>query len=246
VSRVDGFGATTAAEAGDALAPRDRIVAGAGGRAVLSLGAESRVTLEEKSAVRVLSLDQAGVKLELEGGRVQARIRPGAGSLGISADGREVIADDADFTAVRDAAGGALAIVAERGSVGITGVDGATRVNAGERLVSVPGGSALVAPAAQDLLLQVAWPQAERTREVMVTVQGHTEPGAHVALRANGVAAATVTADPAGSFSKKVALAEGRNEIEIVATSVLGTTTRVTHAFVRDTTAPSVGVEIHY
>lgn len=244
VRRVDGFGAETAAEAGLALQPRDRIVAGAGGRAVLALGPDSRVTIEEKSAVRVLAADQTGVKLELEGGRVQATIRPGAGPVGISSDGRSVVAQDADFTVVR-AEDGTLGVVAERGQVGIEGLPGTERLAAGERLVAARGGTALVAPASEELLLKVAWPTAARTRDEATEVRGHTEPNAHVRLGREG-AWVEVKADDKGDFVTRVPLAEGANEIRVEATSVLGASVAVVHSVVRDTTAPSVSTQIRY
>ncbi|MDP2306638.1 MAG: FecR domain-containing protein [Pseudomonadota bacterium] len=244
VRRVDGYGAEIAAEPGLALQPRDRIVAGAGGRAVLALGPDSRVTIEEESAVRVLAADASGVKLELEGGRVQATIRPGAGPVGISSEGTSLIADDADFTVVRGE-DGTLGVIAERGQVGIEGLPGTERLSAGERLVAARGGTALVAPVSEELLLKVAWPNAARTREETTEVRGHTEPNARVRLGRAG-AWVEVKADPTGDFVTRVRLAEGANEIHVEATSVLGTSIAVVHTVVRDTTAPSVSTQIRY
>ncbi|MES2641204.1 MAG: FecR domain-containing protein [Myxococcota bacterium] len=244
VRRVDGFGAEIPAEAGLALKPRDRIVAGVGGRAVLALGPDSRVTIEESSAVRVLAADQSGVKLELEGGRVQATIRPGSGRLGISSEGTSVVADDADFTVVRGD-DGTLGVVADRGQVGIEGIPGTERLSAGERLVAARGGTALVAPASEELLLKVAWPTAARTRDEATEVRGHTEPNAYVRLGWDG-AWVEVKADAAGDFVARVPLAEGSNEIRVEARSVLGTSIAASHTVVRDTTAPNVSTQIRY
>ncbi|MFN7143075.1 MAG: FecR domain-containing protein [Myxococcota bacterium] len=244
VKRVGGSGEETLAAPGDALLPRERIVAGEGGRAVLSLGPESRVTLEEKSALRIVSADESGVRLELEGGKVQATIRPGSGQVGLSADGRTVTTEDADFTAARGE-DGTFGVTTERGSVAVEGVEGATRLSAGERLVAAPGGSAFVAPASEELLLTVAWPAAARTREETVEVRGRTEPGAKVRIGQGG-AWTVVSADPKGDFVARVPLAEGPNELKVEATSVLGEALTVASSVVRDTTAPSVGVEIRY
>ncbi len=244
VRRVDGFGDEVAAEAGQALQPRDRIVAGEGGRAVLSLGAESRVTIEERSSVRVLAADQSGVKLELEGGRVQATIRPGGGPFGLSSEGATVVAEDADFTVVRGE-DGTLGVVAERGEVGLDGIDGATRLGAGDRLVAARGGSALVSPVSEELLLKVAWPASARTREDRAEVRGRTEPNARVRVGREG-AWIVGKADANGDFAIEAPLAEGENELHVEATSVLGTSVAVRHTVVRDTTAPSVTTEIRY
>jgi hypothetical protein len=202
------------------------------------------VTVEEKSAVRVVSLDQAGVKLELEGGRVQATVRPGAGSVGITADGQTVTGADADFQAVRGE-DGTLAVVSSRGGLDVEGVEDTTRLGEGQRLVSAPGGSALVAPASEDLLLQVAWPEAPRTREAVAEVHGHTEPGATVRVGHEG-AWVEVKADKSGDFVARAPLTEGANDLRVEATSVLGTTAAVAHAVVRDTIAPNVSIGITY
>ncbi|MDP2311401.1 MAG: FecR family protein [Pseudomonadota bacterium] len=244
VVRVDGFGAEVPATEGLSLQPRDRIVAGEGGRAVLTLGPESRVTIAERSSVRVVAADQSGVKLELEGGRVQATIRPGAGPVGISSEGSSVVAEDADFTMVR-AEDGTVGVVAERGEVGLEGFPGASRLAAGERVIAAPGGTALVAPASEELLLNVAWPQAARTRQETVEVRGHTEPNARVRVGREG-AWVEIKADANGLFVTNVGLVEGANDIRVEAISILETSVATTHVVVRDTTAPNVSTEIHY
>lgn len=244
VSRVDGLGEESPAEAGAELLPRERIVAKAGGRAVLALGPDSRVTVEESSAVRVLAADETGVRLELEGGRVQATVRPGSGQLGITADGRTVLADDADFTAARDD-DGTLGVAATRGTLAVEGVEGATKLGAGERLVAAPGGAALVQSATEELLLNVAWPTEGRTRAETVEVRGTTEPGARVRVGREG-AWTEVRADRSGAFVARVPIGEGANDLRVEATSVLGSAASVSGSVVRDTTAPSVGVEVRY
>lgn len=244
VSRLDGLGNPAPIESGQALLPRDRLVAGEGGRAVLALGTESRVTVEPSSSVRVLSADEFGVRLELEGGRVQATIRPGSGSFGITADGRAVVTEDADFTAARDE-DGTLGVEATRGALTLEGVDGAERLAAGERLVVAEDGAALVQSATEELLLNVAWPTDPRTRATELEVRGNTEPGARVRIGREG-AWTEVRADRAGAFVARVPLSEGDNDLRVEAASVLGGAVAVSSTVVRDTKAPSVGVEVRY
>jgi len=242
VSRVDGFGAESPAAAGQALRPRDRIVAGEGGRAVLSLGADSRVTLEPRSAVRVLHADASGVKLELEGGRVQATIRPGSGPVGISSNGASVTTQDADFAVVRGD-DGTLGVQTTRGAVGLEGLGDTTRLDAGQRLVVAPGGAPLVAPASEALLLSVAWPAAARTADAVTEVRGRTEPNARVRVGREG-AWTEVRADAKGDFVAQTRLAEGANDLRVEATSLLGTSVAVSHTVERDSTPPSFAVEV--
>ncbi len=245
VGHIDPSGVETPATAGTRLLPMDRIVAGAGGRAVVALGAEARVTVEPESALRVLAVDEDGVSLELEEGRVQATIHPGAGKLGIRVDGRTLTTDDADFSALR-AADGTLAVNVDRGGLDVAGVDGVPRIAVGDQLVDGFGeGVALLGPASEELLLQVAWPTAERTQASTVVVHGKTEPGAAIRFGRAG-AWVEARADAAGAFTVKARLTEGVNEVHIEATSLLGTRAVVAHAIVLDTTAPSVGVQVIY
>lgn len=246
VQHLHASGEAGAAQAGDTLEEGDRIVSGDGGRAVLGLGADTRVTVDASTSVKVLGVVDDGVRLELEGGRVTATVRPGSGRLGIVSDGREVSAEDADFTAVRDA-DGTLAVSAERGVLAVSGVEGINAMNAGDDLVSPgDGGSPLRAPASDALLLQVAWPAAGRTREGEVVVEGTTQPGATVSVT-GGARPVAVKAGKDGRFSARVPLSEGRNALSVTGSSLLGRSAQVASAeLVRDTTAPSVGVTLEF
>lgn len=242
--RSDGEGAT--AQAGETLEEGDRIVSGDGGSAVLGLGADTRVSVDARSSVKVMGVTDEGVRLELEGGKVKATVRPGSGRVGVVSEGREVTATDAEFTAVRDGEGN-LAVSAERGRVELTGVAGVAELKEGDDLVApAGGGSPLRAPASDTLLLQVAFPAPGRTREQEVTVEGSTQPGATVTVK-GGARPITARAGKDGRFLAKVPLAEGKNALEVEATSLLGRSAEVARAeLVRDTTVPQVGVTIEF
>ncbi len=242
--RSDGEGAT--AQAGETLEEGDRIVSGDGGSAVLGLGADTRVSVDARSSVKVMGVTDEGVRLELEGGKVKATVRPGSGRVGVVSDGREVTATDAEFTAVRDGEGN-LAVSTERGRVELTGVSGVAELKEGDDLVApAGGGSPLRAPASDALLLQVAFPAPGRTREQEVTVEGSTQPGATVTVK-GGARPVSARAGKDGRFVAKVPLAEGKNALEVEATSLLGRSAEVARAeLVRDTTVPQVGVTIEF
>lgn len=243
VQRVDGLGKGQDATAGMALSANDRIVAGEGGRAVLALGPETRVTVDGGSAIKVLDVGASGVKLELEGGRVHANVRPGSGRVGISSDSREASTDDGAFTAARGD-DGTFAVSAESGNVDISGISGVTSISAGEKVVAPVGGNPLQGPASDALLLDVIWPTTRRTREEEVEVTGTTEPGATVKLGQSGEWV-TARADKDGHFSARVKIGEGENRIEVHATSLLGALAQVDASVTRDTTAPQIGIELH-
>lgn len=244
VQRVDGAGSGHAAAVGDRLQPRERVIAGEGSRATLALGPDARVTVESGSSIRVLGADDAGVQVELEGGRVRASIRGGERRIGITADGRGASADDADFEAARGE-DGTLAIAASRGRVDVSGIEGVADVEAGQRVVAPLGESPLRGPVSDDLLLQVSWPESRRLRERQVQVRGRTEPAATVRL-GSGARTVVVRADRRGEFEAMVDLAEGENLVEVHATSLLGAEARVDARVTRDSTPPAIGVQVRY
>ena len=64
------------ARAGLVLDTRDQLTTGELGEAVLGLGDETRIRVGPTSSMQVRSVDQEGVRLELEGGRIEATVRP--------------------------------------------------------------------------------------------------------------------------------------------------------------------------
>lgn len=244
VRHVDGLGGVVPAGAGQVIGTRERLITGAGGGAILAFGEENRLTLDAGASLRVLEVDASGVQVELEGGRVRATVRPGGGSLGVVANGRGLVATDADFTAVLGE-DGTVGVESTRGEVGLTGIPGTVRVREGERLVVPTEGSPLVSPASESLLLYVAAPERLRTREGMAAVTGRTLPGATVRVGEEG-AWTQVVADPKGAFSARVALAEGENAVRVEARDLFGNVAVSNLTVIRDTRPPAVGSELTY
>lgn len=130
--------------------------------------------LEAESTVRVVDVDATGLRVELEHGRVTARVRAGSTPLGLSSRGRAIYADDADFTVAVDDEGG-LALQPDRGSVRVEGFgSGDSVVGAGTRLASLPGRDAVLAAVPLELLLEVSWPGRETTRQSEIVIDGRT------------------------------------------------------------------------
>lgn len=244
VRHVASDGESDLAKQGDHLQAGDRIVSGDGGRAILGLGENTRVAVDASTSVTVLGVNAEGVRLDLEGGRVQATVRPGGGRVGVVADGREVVAEDADFTAVVDE-DGTFGVTSERGSLALLGVAGMSQIRNGDELVIPKGGNPLSAPASEALLLQVAWPAPPRTREREVELTGNTQAGAKVVVL-GGAKPISVKAGTDGTFRVTIPLAEGQNRLAVVATNLLGKEAKVDAELVRDTKAPSVGVSLEF
>jgi hypothetical protein len=245
VQHVRAGGAAAPAREGTVLHEGDRIVSGNGASAVLGLGDDTRISVDATTSVQVVGVNDEGVQLELEGGRVRATVRPGGGRVGVRGGGRTVAADDADFTVVRDAAG-TFAATSTRGTLAVDGVDGVTELRAGAEVIAPLGGTPLRAPASDTLFLQVAWPATPRTRDDTAEVSGTTQPGATVSVT-GGARPVTVSAGPDGTFRVTVPLGEGRNALSLRATNALGREAEIARAEIeRDSTAPSVGVSLDF
>lgn len=234
-----GAGATV----GRALAARDRLATGEDARAVLALGAETRIRLGPTSTIQVQAIDDQGVRLELEGGALQATVRPDAGAVRIGSRGREVVATNADFSVgVRD---DVLQVGATRGSVSLAGVDG-TRIEAGSQATIVDR-HAEIGPVPEAVLLDVEWPQAARTRDTLTKLRGTTAPGAVVRLQGPIGEEVVVRADHRGVFVAELPLAEGDNAVRIEALDVFGNRAAVDGALqTRDTLGPGFRGGVQY
>lgn len=233
-------GRSELAQPGQALEERDRIVAGLDGTAVLALDdGSSRVVVRPKSEVTVKSVGADGLRVGLEGGRVEARVLEGGRPVTVEAGERAVRTADGDVAVARGA-DGTVVVRATRGGADLFGFGTAVRASAGQDVVAPAGGRAVqVADHAGDLLLDVSWPGEAQTRAVMAEVRGTTQPGAQLTVSC-GAGAVHAAADPDGRFTVQVALAEGVNTCTVHALGLLGEEVDQQHVIERDTTGPSI------
>ncbi len=229
-----------AATEGLVIGARDQVVVGPAGTAVLTMGEGTRLQLEPDASIRVLEADATGVRVELEGGRVQARVRPDSPVLGVSSRGRAIVARDAAFTVGVDP-DGALAVDATEGALQLEGFDGAAELAAGQRLLDQPGRPAVVDAATVDLLLHVRWPDGPVTAGT-TTVEGRTAPYTEVVVRPGGPGPSPgvrVRADVDGRFVAELPLAEGDNPLRVEARDPGGRVAASDGAVTRDSEAPT-------
>lgn len=224
-------------EAGHVVRGRDQVVVGEGGRAVLEMGEGTRMELTERSRIRVLSVDPEGVKVELEGGRLEARVTPGSPMLGVGTRGREIVARDAEVTVGVDA-DGALAVTPSRGSVEVRGVDGVRSLDAGQRLGALDGGPGVVDEATLELLLQVQWPEGS-VRDADTPLEGRTAPFARVQIETAGGTVRDLRAAEDGRFSVEVGLEEGDNAVVVRASDPTGAEASAEGSVARDSKPPT-------
>jgi len=229
------------AEVGVRIAVSDHLKTGKG-RAVLSLDGGTRVRIGPSSSVVVRSVDEQGVGLELEGGALRAIVRPESGSVNVAGGGVTVQATDADFgIGVID---GMAVLETTRGEVALMGVD-QPRLSAGSRAV-IRNRAASIGPIPDDLLLEVSWPDPERTRLEKTRIRGQSAPGAKVTL-VGAFGTRTVVAGEDGRFEATVPLAEGKNNLVVSATDLLGNKADIKGVLqTRDTRGPTFRGGVEY
>jgi hypothetical protein len=224
--------------AGSVLEVDASVETGVDGEAVLQYGDKAELKLSELTTVQVVSADATGLRVELEAGAVSARVRQGATPLNISNRGRAVGATNADFT-VMVGRNGPLSVASKRGNLRLSGMAGQTELRAGGSVHAELGGTVSLMPINENLLLDVEWPEATKTREAEIEVTGTTDPYATVTL-GEGPEAVRVRADRDGRFRATVPLAEGVNDIELKVRDVSGREARRQQALNRDSTAPVI------
>jgi hypothetical protein len=207
---------------GTELLQSDHLVVGAGGRAVLGLGEGTRLELDSDSTVQIVGIDRDGVMLELEEGRVQAKVQPGAPSVRVAHGAQSAGSEGGQFSFSATSEDEVL-VRSSEGSVSLEGFGDLQTLEAGSYAKSVPGKPIISAEEAEELLLSIQWPEARARAEAESAVRGRTAPHAEVTLTVDG-ADTPVTANAAGEFSVDLDLQEGPNQIEIEAVDPLGRT----------------------
>lgn len=233
---IERGGTRSPASEGATLSATDRLTAGKNGGATLELGEGNRVAVGPDTSLTVTSVTEEGVGIALEGGRVKATIRPDGPALDLTARGKRIEADDADFDVVVE--GETVGVTTTRGVLTAEG----QRLAAQQRLL-MGEGKPLQLPVSEQLLLEMAWPADPRTPRPTLSVAGETEPGARVTVWIGTVEAAAL-AGRDGRFSVDVPLGEGVNEVRVSAINVFGQVTEANWAVTRDSTPPTIGVEV--
>lgn len=246
IQRVDGdvrhvqAGQESDAAAGVELGPDDRLIAGEGGIAVLAFGEESRVVVEESSSLRVLGTRGDGVRLELEGGRIEATVRPGGAALSVVSGDREIEGRDAAFTVARNDA--STWVDVQDGDVDLTGFGDVDALLAGQVVVATDDGDIRLSERDRELLLAVNWPEPA-TRNEEIEIQGTTEPGSRVRVE-GGARAVEGDASSTGAFRVRVPLGEGENALTVVAIDPLGNQTETAWSIERDSRPPQATFQV--
>ena len=230
------------AASGEALEADDHLATAEASRVVLGLNGGTRIRIKPSSSVRVKAVDLDGVDLELEDGALTATVRPESGAVRVGNGEREVVATRGEFA--MGVSGGVMQVDAREGALILSGVD-VTRVEEGQQ-ATVVDRHAEIASVPAELLLDVAWPAARRTRQELSTLTGTTVPGAKVVARGR-FGTRTTLAGVDGTFLIDLPLEEGDNDVKLTAIDPVGRSTEVSGRLqTRDTRAPTLRGGVEY
>ncbi|HYO59895.1 FecR domain-containing protein [Archangium sp.] len=198
---------------GHELAPDDSVRTGPGARVELRVGDEaSRLSIPERSEVRVGEVTRAAHTIQLQRGRIDVdyhgredrvlRVRSENGTVAETRAAR--------FTMLRN---GAMVAVATRGgSVSLSSGGGTVEVGAGQQSVVFDGAKPLaVAPIPLEVLLKVA-AKASANDALCLSLSGKVRVGTEVFVEGEP---AEVSRD--GSFRADVPRREGLSRVKVVA-----------------------------
>jgi len=244
VTRVAPDGRSEPAGTGDLLTESTEIRVGEAGHVLLEAGEGSELRLEDNTSVRVLAADHRGVRVELDEGRVQARVRPGSRVLGVRAGGRTATAEDGRFRMARDSEG-TVRIAVDEGSVALAGPDGPTALAAGSRLDAVRGQVPVIQDSVvEELLLEIRWPSLPPGSDP-APVDGRTLPHAQVRIR--GPQGTTeLQADAEGRFFTELSVPAGTHAIEVAVDDGLGAERTESGQLVRPAEVPVATTEVRF
>lgn len=203
---------------GDSLSPDESVRTGPGGRADLQVGTEaSRLSIPERSEVRVGEVTRAVHAFELERGRIDVDYQ-GQGERVLrvrSGDGTVAETRAARFTMLRS--GARVAVATRSGSVSLSSAGDSVQVGAGHQSVVFDGAKPLaVEPIPLDVLLKVA-ARAAVDDSLCVSFNGKVRVGSEVFVEGEPI---QVSHD--GSFQADVPRHAGVSQVKVVAREPAG------------------------
>ncbi|OJH34574.1 hypothetical protein BON30_43040 [Cystobacter ferrugineus] len=228
---------------GDSLAPDESVRTGPGARVELQVGDEaSRLSIPERSEVRVGELTRARHTLRLERGRIDVDYRESQERvLRVQSQGGAVAETrEARFTMIRR--GTTVAVVTRGGAVDLSSAGTSIQVGAGQQGIVFDGARPVgPEPIPLDVLLKVA--RAPTANTLCLSLSGKVRVGTEVWVEDEP---AEVSAD--GSFRADVPQAPGRTRVKVFAREPGGATREVslTCRFRTPAGPPAESVKFHW
>ncbi|MBI5549176.1 MAG: FecR domain-containing protein [Deltaproteobacteria bacterium] len=203
---------------GELLGASQSVRTAPGARVELEIGgADSRLTIPERSEVGVGEVSRAVHRLKLRRGRIQVAYQP-SGERVLRIEGEKGgVAQTRGARFMMVSTGVAVAVATETGVVDLSAQGASVEVAAGQQAVATQGQRPSQAePIPKEALLKVA--RAAADAESCAIVRGSARPGAEVT--ADGVAAQV---DAQGRFEVRVPRRPGVSQVVVQAREVSGT-----------------------
>ena len=169
---------------GDLLHLEDSVQVGEDGDLSVAVGDDAELRLKPGTSVTITEVGDRGISLELEQGRVTARLRRGSLGVGVAAGARRARLLEGEATVGRDAAD-LFTVEAVSGEVSLEGAAGVSSLGPGGAVVVGPDGGAVEARLAEALLLELLLSD-DRDAEGRVSITARTSPYARVRVRGDG------------------------------------------------------------
>jgi hypothetical protein len=224
--------------AGGRLDRDDVIRTAAGATATVSMGEDIEVRLQGSSEVSLRELTATASRVRLERGRLGASVASDKVVLKVESSASSAVAEArrGRFAVFTDGKG-LVAVTATAGEVKLRSSGGDAVLGAGERALVVKDEAPRREAVPASVFLKVKWPEAAPNAK-QVVVRGRADVGAAVAI--NGQPAEVA---PDGTFTATVAVARGRNDLEVVAVDLGGRSASARGAVQVQRTAPRIEVE---
>ncbi|HET8933695.1 MAG TPA: FecR domain-containing protein, partial [Polyangiales bacterium] len=191
-----------------------------GARAVLSAGEGGmEIELAEQSELAMKEIKHDQARVVVERGRLSAAMGKGATKLSVGARDNDAVveAKQGAFAVLRDG-DGQVAVAVTEGDVAVTAQQTRVQVGAGEQsIVAKNQPPAKPTRIPTSLFLKVSRSGPARVNQHSTELAGVTSPGAAVFV--NGT---PVTTDATGAFKAKVALQEGKNQLQVTVRDAMG------------------------
>ncbi len=221
VERFAGDAQWSPVVAGQHLVADDSLRTSSTGRAELSIGEKSRLTVTEQTELKVRELTRAVHQVQLTRGRlVAAYDDDGERVLRIEDEKGSAVAETraAKFSILSN--GRALAVATETGTVNLNAAGKTVAVAAGQQAFANAGEAPSSAtPISAEVLLKIARAQQGGAANVCAVIEGRIDPGSVLAIDGVDV---EVSAD--GRFRAEVARREGQKALTAIVTDPWGRT----------------------
>ncbi len=215
-----------------------RVRTSKGSKVVLALAEGVNVEVKGDSEVLLGGVKEDKVVMKLERGVVSTEIRAAGPVKKVMVTAGDNVIEASSGTVLLSSDGKGTVAVSSKGTAAKFVINKNTvEVKPGEKIVYSKGVEVLRKSKDAPLELKVKWPPTKINKKE-VTISGTTEPGALITVNET-----VLYADDKGSFESKVTLEEGKNEIVVIASDILGRENIKRKVIEVDTSLPELRID---